>query len=333
MTHSENPQSPEAVASSSTDCHSRAGGNLEPRATACAALDSRLRGNDVVGEDESLPAHSAAVRQSWTPPRMRYFLGRLADTGNVLGVCREMGLSRQSVYALRARDAAFARAWQGAELRHRDALVGLCLERATVGVTEEIVVDGQLVERTRPDGAMLRHMLARADRRCDEGWPSARPAQQSELHFEALLDCIDPDAECAAEVPPDRKALLAEIEASANMNWKRDWIAETDPAPEFGPGMRIGRAPAPRGYASDDEAIEALGAYRRIMATPPEKIDISDLDPAEMDDWTEEQWLRAQRSDAFDFVYEDEVAPREGDACKAQGAHPERKDRKGEEDP
>ncbi|RED16833.1 hypothetical protein [Parasphingopyxis lamellibrachiae] len=49
------------------------------------------------------------------------FLSRLADTGNVLGVCREMGLSRQSVYALRARNAAFARAWQGAMLQHRDA--------------------------------------------------------------------------------------------------------------------------------------------------------------------------------------------------------------------
>lgn len=140
-------------------------------------------------------------------------------------------------------------------------------------------------------------------------------------------------AGCAEEGAPDRDALLADIDASANWDWKPDWIAETDPAPELGPGMRIGRAPAPRGYASDEEAIDALGAYKRIMATPPEKIDISDLDPTEADDWTEEQWLRAQRSDAFDIAYEDEVAPREGEACKAQGTNPERENRKGEEDP
>jgi|GEM_PF-5308287 len=55
---------------------------------------------------ETLPACAAPAAPSWTPPRMRYYLSRLADTGNVLGVCREMGLSRQSVHALRARDAA-----------------------------------------------------------------------------------------------------------------------------------------------------------------------------------------------------------------------------------
>lgn len=125
----------------------------------------------------TLPARTTPTDPGWTPARQRYFLSRLSDTGNVLGVCREMDMSRQSVYALRARDAAFARAWQGAMLRHRDALVDICMERATVGVREEIVVDGALVERTKPDGAMLRHMLNRADRLCDDDSLAARPAR------------------------------------------------------------------------------------------------------------------------------------------------------------
>lgn len=266
---------------------------------------------------------------------MRYFLSRLADTGNVLGVCREMGLSRQSVYAVRARDAAFERGWQGAMLRHRDALVDLCLERATVGVTEEVVIDGQLAERIKPDGAMLRHMLARADRRCDDDRLSARPAQQSERHFEALLDCIDPDAECAEAEAPDREALLADIDASANRDWKEGEAAE--PEIEFrglySADDRAGsdapdedHADGPCDYASDEEAADALIAYKRIMATPPEEVDIADLDPAEAESWTDDQWLRADRSGLVGTMFEDET-------CEEEGANPERGDAEGEEDP
>jgi hypothetical protein len=332
MTHSENSYHPETTVrvaySPSLPCHSRAGAN------------------DGVHEDGagvSLPARTAAAYQHWTPPRIRYFLSRLADTGNVMGVCREMDLSRQSVYALRARDEAFARAWQGAMLRHRDALVDLCLERATVGVTEEIVVDGRLAERTRPDGAMLRHMLNRADRLCDDGWPSARPAKQSERHFEALLDCLDPPAdrngEDCADAPPDREALLADIAASAQWDWKEDWRANTDPAPELGPGVRVGRVEGPCGYASDEEAADALIAYKRIMATPPEEVDISDLDPAGADDWTDEQWLRADRSGLTDTMFADEGASRAegeeegGEEGGDPESRPEREDAAGEEDP
>ncbi|MBC2776496.1 hypothetical protein [Parasphingopyxis marina] len=251
---------------------------------------------------DALPARASPVDPGWTPPRIRYFLSRLADTGNVLGVCREMGLSRQSVYALRARDTAFERAWQGAMLRHRDALVDLCLERAMVGVTEEVVIDGQLAERTKPDGVMLRHMLARADRRCDDDRLAARPLQQSERHFEALLDCLDPPesdgrnggADGGQEAPAvDREMLLAEIAASAQWDWK-----EGQPF--------VAPAEGPCGYAGDEEALEALIAYKRIMATPPEEVDIADLDPAEAEEWSGEQWLRAERSGLADRMYEDD---------------------------
>ncbi|QLC25926.1 hypothetical protein HFP57_13425 [Parasphingopyxis algicola] len=265
---------------------------------------------------QTLPARAAPADPGWTPARMRYFLSRLADTGNVLGVCREMDMSRQSVYALRARDAAFARAWQGAALRHRDALVDLCMERATVGVTEEIVVDGALAERTKPDGAMLRHMLARADRRCDDERLAARPAQQSELRFEALLDCIDPpgegradgSADGAAAAAADRDALLACIGESANWNWDvRDYPGLAAPGSGgvagAGPGRRAADADPLRGYAGEEEAVEALAAYKRLMATPPGEVDISDLDPEAAEGWTEEQWLRADHSGLADRLF------------------------------
>ena len=259
---------------------------------------------------------------------MRYFLVRLADTGNVLGVCREIGLSRQSVYGLRVRDAAFARAWEGAMLRHRDSLVDLCMERAVHGVIEEVVIDGALTERTRPDGAMLRHMLGRADRICADERLAARPARQSELHFEALLDCLDPpeqgNGDRTGEALPDRAALLADIEDSAHWDWEaaseREFFARTEPAPELGPGMRIGKVEPPKGYASDEEAVEALAAYKRVMATPPDKVDISDLDPAAAEAWTDEQWQRAERSGLMARMFADEgtedggVEQRAGDA-------------------
>lgn len=360
MTDSQNPQSPET---SPNRAHPEL---VEPQAAEGQRFgtsppptfrQAQCERGDGPVHPQPRPARTASAHQHWTPPRMRYFLSRLADTGNVLGVCREMGLSRQSVYALRARDAAFARAWQGAMLRHRDALVDLCLERATVGVTEEVVIDGQLAERIKPDGAMLRHMLARADRRCDDDSLAARPVQQSERHFEALLDCLDPPmdkdgAGCAAAETPDRDALLADIDASAKWDWKEGEAAEPDHAfrglfsAEDGAGSDAadgGRADGPCGYASDAEAADALIAYKRIMATPPDKVDTADLDPAKADDWSDEQWLRADRSGLVDTMFgaqaeQEGAGERAGDDAGGDGeAAPEREPEgdgaAGEDDP
>ncbi|MGP1283344.1 MAG: hypothetical protein ACTS1X_10245 [Parasphingopyxis sp.] len=229
-------------------------------------------------------------------------------------------MSRQSVYALRARDAAFARAWQGAMLRHRDALVDICMERATLGVREEIVVDGALVERTKPDGTMLRHMLNRADRRCDDGTFAARPARQSELHFEALLDCIDPDETVrAGGGPPDRAELLACIADSAELGWdKRDYPGLCAPG-----SAPLSAAPDPLArFASEEEAADALIAYKRLMAMRPEEVDISDLDPAAAEEWTEEQWLRAEHSGLADRLFGTDGEP--GGAERAEAGEMER---------
>ena len=297
MKHTENPQNPEP----SNTPVSAEPVEVRPSADRHPSTGSGL----TVQEETTLPARAAPADPGWTPARQRYFLSRLADTGNVLGVCREMDMSRQSAYALRARDAAFARAWQGAMLRHRDALVDICMERATIGVREEIVVDGALVERTKPDGAMLRHMLNRADRLCDDGTFAARPAHQSELHFEALLDCIDPDETAQAEGgPPDRAELLACIAESAELGWdKRDYPGLCAP----GSAPRAAEPDPLARFASEEEAADALIAYKYLLTMRPEEVDISDLDPAAVDEWTEEQWLRAEHSGLADRLFgEDE---------------------------
>ena len=106
---------------------------------------------------------------------------------------------------------------------------------------------------------MLRHMLNRADRLCDDTSLAARPAHRSELHFEALLDCVDQDETAQAEGgPPDRAMLLAEIAASARWDWK------------------------------------------------------GDPDPAESNDWTEEQWLRADRSGIAEWLFDEEEQEERG---------------------
>ena len=62
-------------------------------------------------------------RDGWTRTRRRQFLKSLATTANVRRACTDVGLSRQAAYKLRRRDSAFARAWDSALQRARDAEV------------------------------------------------------------------------------------------------------------------------------------------------------------------------------------------------------------------
>ena len=55
-----------------------------------------------------------ARRDGWTSERRRDFLERLAGGSDVRRACAGIGLSRESVYRLRRREPAFARAWDEA---------------------------------------------------------------------------------------------------------------------------------------------------------------------------------------------------------------------------
>src|SRR5690606_33895449 len=65
----------------------------------------------------------------WTPALRERFLGHLSAGGDVRAAAARCGLSRQSVYKLRERDPAFARAWDA-------ALAGRPGRRAQVGPDE-----------------------------------------------------------------------------------------------------------------------------------------------------------------------------------------------------
>ena len=64
-------------------------------------------------------------RDGWTIERQADFLGLLAETGSVIGACEAVGMSRKSVYRLRALPGAesFAAAW--------DAVLGAPLRKVT----------------------------------------------------------------------------------------------------------------------------------------------------------------------------------------------------------
>lgn len=72
-----------------------------------------------------LPVPLRGRHDGWTPQRQGDFIGFLAETASVAKAAREVGMSRQSAYELRARAGAegFAAAW--------DAALGLPIRKVT----------------------------------------------------------------------------------------------------------------------------------------------------------------------------------------------------------
>lgn len=107
------------------------------------------------------PVPVRARRDGWTPARQAAFLTALADTRCIVAACREVGLSYQTAYRLRARaDAAsFAAAWDA-------ALTGPPLDpsftsAALHGVAKPITYGGRTVgERRRYDDRLAMFLLA-----------------------------------------------------------------------------------------------------------------------------------------------------------------------------
>jgi hypothetical protein len=130
-------------------------------------------------ETEALPA--TCRRDGWTPFARRLFLEVLAETGRVSRVCEYAQLTKQSAYALRARDPLFAASWDAACELARAPLADALYERALDGVTETITRDGEVVaERHRHDSRLSIAVLHRLDKRCD------RAAELGSAHLPIL---------------------------------------------------------------------------------------------------------------------------------------------------
>ena len=141
------------------------------------------------------------------------------------------------------------------------------MSRAIHGCKEVIVRDGQVVgERHRFDNRLTMAVLANLRKQA--------AAEEGEDHivrfiaeeFDRYLDVVCAgDAEAANEFIATRASLGAKGHKEARV-------------------------------------LERNDNYRRFGVGLPEEIEISDLDPADMESWTEEQAARAERSGMFEAL-------------------------------
>ena len=131
-------------------------------------LSLELLDNDDSDAPDASPSERAARRDGWTPFARRLFLAVLSETGRVTLACDYCRLTKQSAYALRARDPVFAASWDAACELARAPLADALYEKALDGVTDTITKDGEVVaERHRFDSRLSIAVLNRLDKRCD----------------------------------------------------------------------------------------------------------------------------------------------------------------------
>lgn len=211
----------------------------------------------------------------WSPDRQVVFLEALARTGNVKAAALYTGLSRESAYKLRRRPdgRAFARAWDAALIHARDVFQDELLDRGLNGWDEAVWHQGEEVGmRERWSAPLFLAALGRLDRMADGLDMAGKPARAAAANFDELLDGIAQGNECAD--------LVQEIDAAA--------------AP-FGQNRDGG----PFDGRSNTELLAVLeqrAESERIKAMAPEDIDVSDLDIAQCESWSDLDWERADHS-------------------------------------
>src|SRR5687767_14395254 len=129
----------------------------------------------------------------WTPPRIRAFLGALAQSGSVAHAARAAGMSRQSAYALRAnaKGRAFDDAWRSALLAAAPAIPDQLMERALRGQVDPVIRDGKLrSQRHHFDNRLAMQVLRRLDRVAQSQSCAARTLQALAADFDAFVHVV-----------------------------------------------------------------------------------------------------------------------------------------------
>ena len=209
----------------------------------------------------------------WTPDKERIFLRTLAATGVVADACRACGMSRDAAYSRRnsAAGRAFRLGWEAALVLAQPAMADDVHSRARHGVIDKVYRNGELVaERHRHDNRLAMAVLTRLDRLVESLGERAPAVQAVAEEFDQFLDLI-PQGNKAAE------AFLA---------------------------IRLGGAPLEPPHARDWDYREQDGLtmmaraahYERHGAGLPGEIDIHDLNPEEMEGWSDDQLRRAEGS-------------------------------------
>lgn len=226
------------------------------------------------GASPAVPAR-ALRHDGWTPHKEQIFLRALAATGVVADACRACGMSRDAAYNRRnsASGRTFALAWEAAIVLARPAAADDVMSRARHGVIDKVYRNGELVaERHRHDNRLAMAVLTRLDRLAES--LAERPSVQAVAQeFDQFLDLL-PRGNKAAEVFLAMRLGRPPLEPPHEDNWNYEEEREED---EIG---KLARATH----------------YDRFGAGLPGEIDIGDLDPAEMESWSDDQLRRAEGS-------------------------------------
>lgn len=205
--------------------------------------------------DRTSQGADLSPRNAWTAERKVRFLHRLAEKGDVRSACAGVGLSRQSAYVLRRRDALFALGWDAALVLARRHVEEVLAVRALDGVEEAVFYHGeQVAVRRRFDARLLLAHLARLDRAAAETAAGAHADRFDEVL--ALVAGEVPEElvllggeEESAGLPPERSRYVAELGAAMAAAEREAWLDAVDAGEEAGDG------PAP-----DPEACRAVAA-------------------------------------------------------------------------
>lgn len=189
----------------------------------------------------------------WTRERRVRFLTLLEQSGDVRACARACGLSTQSVYKLRRRDALFARSWKAAVLLARDHSEQVMACRALEGVEEPVYYRGEQVgSRRRYDTRLLLAHMARLDKLADD-----EAAGEDAGRFDELLALVA--GERAPEVlRSDDPNLPVTCEAHAETA-----AAEAEEQED----MALPYERSNAGAAERQRKVEAAGTLARAAAT------------------------------------------------------------------
>jgi hypothetical protein len=146
------------------------------------------------------PVPLRARKDGWTPERQREFIRALVRDRNVGRAARAVGLSRESVYRLRARPGAesFSAAWDrvlATRPPRGTTKLDLLWHRACYGVTRPIVRNGKQVGTVnKPDNQALLKLYDRFERM--EGCIQRRHgrlAREARTRDPDERACLEPD--------------------------------------------------------------------------------------------------------------------------------------------
>ncbi|HEX6374618.1 MAG TPA: hypothetical protein VFZ91_02750 [Allosphingosinicella sp.] len=227
-----------------------------------------------------------------TPDRQCVFLDALARCGVAADAARAAGISRDTAYALRnsAEGAAFALGWQGAILISHGRMSDELESRALNGVVDRIYRNGELWgERHRHDNRLAMAVLTRLDRQADGLGEGAATARAIAREWDQFLDIVEDGGDDAGEFLASRAAK------------ERDLAEEARTTAAGEAGVR----------AADDlyhslETFERLFAYSMFGGGLDGKADMTGLEPADMENWTGNDWDRADRGGPLESLRADE---------------------------